>query len=98
MLITLEPKKLSDCRSVGAYIGKIQLFSETIAMAGQTITDVECYFHILHGCAEELENIKDMIVNTIPEPKNWKNMIPKLETKESELKYKKSLSSDKAFF
>jgi hypothetical protein len=37
-------------------------------------------------------------MNTIPEPENWKNMIPKLEAKESELKYKKYLSSDKALY
>jgi hypothetical protein len=67
-------------------------------MARQTITDAECYFHSLHGLPEEWENIKDVIMNTIPEPENWKNMIPKLEVKESELKYKKNISSDKALY
>jgi hypothetical protein len=45
--------KLSDCGSVEAYIGKIQSFSEKIAIAGQTITDAEHYFHILHGLLKE---------------------------------------------
>jgi hypothetical protein len=60
-------------------------------MAGQTISNAECYFRILHRLPEEWENIKDVIINTIPEPKKkWKKMIPKLEAKESELKYKKN--------
>jgi hypothetical protein len=62
--------KLSDCGSVGAYIGKIQSSSEKIAMVGQTIADTERYFHILHGLPEEWQNIKDVIMNTIPEPEN----------------------------
>jgi hypothetical protein len=67
-------------------------------LAGQTISDAGRYFHILHGLPEEWENIKDMIMNTIPEQEKWKEMTPKLEAKGSELKYKKNLSLDKALY
>jgi hypothetical protein len=42
-------------------------------------------------------NIKDVIVNTTPEPEIWEEMILKLEAKESELKYK-NLPPDNALY
>jgi hypothetical protein len=69
-----------------------------ISIAGQTVTDAERYFHLLNGLPSEWENYKDIITSTIPDIENWKNIIPKLETKESKLKYKKGVSADAALY
>jgi hypothetical protein len=77
---------------VDCCIVRIQSLCEQIALAGQTITDAERYFHLLHGLPTERENYTDIIMETIPDFKDWKAIIPKLETKESQLKRKKRVS------
>jgi hypothetical protein len=86
------------CGTVSGYIARIQSLYDQISIAGQTITDTESYFHLLNGLPSEWGNYKDIIASTIPDVENWKNIIPNLKTKESELKYKKGVSTDAALY
>jgi hypothetical protein len=92
--------KLDDeeCSTIARYISRIQSLCEQISIAGQIITDAERYFHFLNGLSSKWGNYKDIITSTIPHVENWKNIIPKLGTKESELKHKKGVSADAALY
>lgn len=86
--LQLQGIKLKNCRSVNAYVDQFQQICDKIALAGQTISSGERYFHMMQGLPEDWEHYKGVMASRVPNSENWRELIPLMIAQEAELKSK----------